>query len=91
MVAALSLLMVARLSIDLSVRLISQSVNWSRVLVLHRVLARSRGLVGAGHETVVDRRDELLLVPIRDPEHHHAVFDRRAVQVVERNVLRHGE
>jgi len=43
------------------------------------------------HHGVVDGRDELHAEALRDAQHHHPVLDGRAVQVVHRHVLGHGQ
>jgi hypothetical protein len=53
--------------------------------------ARQSWLVGAGHEAIINGGHELLLVAVGDAEHHHAVLDGCAVEMVERHVLRHRQ
>lgn len=44
-----------------------------------------------GHDGVEHYGEKLLLVALGGAEHHEAVLDGRAVQVVQRHVLRRGQ
>ena len=49
--------------------------------------ASNRWLGGRRHHGIEHKGRILLLVPLRPPEHHHPVLDRRAVEVIQTDLL----
>ena len=57
-------------------------IHYRELLVLHS---------GSWHNRIENHREKLFLVSLGGSQHHESVLDRRAVQMVQRHVLRSGQ